>query len=241
MKNSTWFKSTLTGVSFIMLINPALSIAAEFNLSGPVGDNIDIDFPPATFQLNAQGGGNITDLNVVVHVCNDDRPYVPYANTAAWGDMNVTLSKDDVTVTLWAPGNPGETTDLFVVFDDDSSEGVTLNDILDQAGPEPALTTAPQSFVSCESSTVDAGNVAASYSANGTLADFNGIPLAGTWTLTFSDNVVPTEGDDLINWQIFGTTDSKKVTVCNKNNRELSVSQNAVKALVAKGATLGPC
>jgi len=177
---------------------------ADFNLSGPTGSNVDQAPPGTVFQMNVNGSGTISDLNFAIHLYNN-RSGVTFPGTMAWGDIDAVLSKDGVSVQLWQAGNPGETSDLFVVLDNNSTEGITLNDVLAPAGPNPAPTLAPQAYTSGVASPVDPNNIAASYLPVGNLSAFNGLPLDGTWTLTLSDPVVPNEGDTLLNWQIFGS------------------------------------
>ena len=89
--------------------------AVPFNFVGTGGVNVDVPSPGTSFTINATGLGAITDLNFAVHLFNM-RTNVPppIFNTMAWGDLDVTLSKDGITVPLWFNGNPGETSDLFV-------------------------------------------------------------------------------------------------------------------------------
>lgn len=183
--------------------------AGNFDISGPAGNNVDT-FPASTFQITVVGPGTITDLNFAIHLYNS-RTGVDFPGTMAWGDLDVMLSKDGVDVKLWMAGNPGETSDLFVVLDDRSTERKSLNDVLAAAGPDPAPTQAPKAFASGIASPVGLvgkrRNIAASYSPLGSLSDFNGLDLAGQWTLTIVDNAVPDEGDMLLGWQIFGNTE----------------------------------
>jgi len=191
----------LTYVCIAMLISGA-SYGASFNFLGPSGSNVDTSAPGSSFVINATGIGLVTDLNFSIQLFNSR----PDLNTMAWGDLDVTLSKDGVSVKIWEPAEPGETSDLFVVIDDESTEAVTLNSLLSGSGGSAVPTLAPQPFTSGVFSEVDPNSVAASYDPLGSLSDFDGIALAGLWTLTIFDPVVPDEGDSLLGWQIFGST-----------------------------------
>jgi hypothetical protein len=187
----------------LSLLISGASYAAPFNFLGSGGTNVDT-LSPSTFFINATGPGTVSDLDLSIHLFNS-RPNVNIPNTMAWGDLDIALSKDGMDVKILLPGNPGETTDLFVVLDDESTENTTLNDLLSGGGAV-VPTLAPQPFVSGVFGAVDPNSVAASYDPLGNLSDFDGLTIAGLWTLTIFDPVVPFEGDTLLGWQIFGNT-----------------------------------
>jgi len=201
-----------TGLGLCLSFLSLQAAAMPFNFVGSGGSNVDEGFPGVSFDIVASGPGAIIDLNFAVHLFNERDLLPPLTDTMAWGDLNVTLSHNDVTVQLWLPGNPGETSDLFVVLDDESTEGETLNDVLDAAGLGAAPTLPPQPFTSGGPySPVNPNDIAASYEPYADLSAFDDVDLAGTWTLTIFDTVVPDEGDTLLGWQIFGTTDAASV------------------------------
>jgi hypothetical protein len=191
-------------LAVLCLLISGASYAAPFNFLGSGGTNVDT-IAPSTFFINATGPGTVSDLNLSIHLFNS-RPNVVVPNTMAWGDLDITLSKDGTDVQILVPGNPGETADLFVVLDDESTENTTLNDLLLGGGAGAVPTLAPQPFVSGVFDAVDPNSVAASYDPLGDLSDFDGLSIAGLWALTISDPVVPFEGDALLGWQIFGNT-----------------------------------
>lgn len=202
-----------------LIAQPAL--AETFNFVNPGGSNVDTD-PGSQFTFEATGPGQVTDLNFAIHLFNNrDIPGTPVDNTMAWGDYTATLSKDGVDVLLWTGAEPGETSDLFVVLDDEATESQTLNDVLagtslippDNLFFESAVTGAPQPFTSGSASPVDPDNITTSYLSLQSLSAFDGIDLAGFWTLTLFDDIVPGEGDQLLGWQIFGTTNAEPAAV----------------------------
>jgi len=197
------------------------TFAATFDFVNPGGSNVDTN-PGSQFTFEATGSGQITDLNFAIHLFNDrDIPGTPIDGTMAWGDYTATLSKDGVEVLLWSGAEPGETSDLFVVLDDEATETQTLNDVLagtslippDNQFFESAVTGAPQPFTSGAANPVDPNNINTSYLSLESLSAFDGIDLAGFWTLTLLDDIVPNEGDQLLGWQIFGTTNAAPAAV----------------------------
>jgi hypothetical protein len=195
---------------FLLAVSFQSAQASLINITGTGGLDVD-NIAPSIFTIVTTQAGTVTDLNVAIHLFNSrDIPGSPVDGTMAWGDMSATLTKDGITVQLWNSGNPGETTDLFVALDDGSTTGKTLDDILDEAGSDPAPTDAPGSFSSGGPYTsVDPSDVLASYAAAGMLSDFNGLDIAGTWSLSISDpSCCAGEGDQLIGWQLYGTAAS---------------------------------
>lgn len=182
--------------------------ASFFELNDDGASNIDTS-SATSFDLNVATTGTISDLNLLLSIANPFRSGVNYPGTIAWGDLNVSLSKDGVTANLWSAGNPGENDLLFVAFDDESTENETLNDVLARTNMLPGgafeQSDVQQAFANPRPA--GAGDLPeVSYRAEDPLSIFDGMELSGTWTLTFFDSFVPNEGDILGGWQLYGTT-----------------------------------
>lgn len=181
---------------------PSLASAATFAYLGDGGPDVDTG-SVTSFDINVTDTGTIADLNVAVFFENTSRVNVTYPGTIAWGDLNVSVSKDGVSVDLWSAGNPGENDFLYAAFDDTSTQGETLNDVLDRAG------SAPSDYVPVYPGApvpIDPNAPGESYNALGALSAFNGLELSGTWTISIFDTVVPDELDELGGWMIYGET-----------------------------------
>lgn len=201
--------------------------AASFSATGPAETAIDVTSPGKSVTLNVTDTGKISDLNVAIHLYNARNfPLDPQIDgTMAWGDLNVVLKKGNIEVNLYFDGPPGETSDLFIVLDDEATINNNLNEILD-AGDVNVETQAPAAFTSGQSGIpIDTNSIAASYLPSCSLEAFTGEELSGTWTLTFSDDVVPFESDYLLGWQLFGDTDEAAV-VMQVDNCDVSILDN---------------
>lgn len=169
-----------------------------------------------TFELEVDLEGTVADLNMLLYVDNQSRDGVANPGTIAWGNLNVSLSKDGVTARLWSSGNPGDNDRLFAAFDDESTEGETLNDVLDR-------TTQLQDGSFTQSEVVSAYRTPqraradnlpwATYNAQDPLSVFDGLDVAGTWTITIFDDVNPGEGDHLLGWQIYGSRTTEPTSI----------------------------
>lgn len=190
---------SLFAAAFVLV--PSVLSAATFAYVADGGTNVDTS-SVSQFDLVVTDTGTITDLNVAM-VLSNDRQNVTFPGTIAWGDLNVSISKDGVTVDLWQAGNPGENDELYVALDDNSTQGETLNDVLNRAGggQSDVVPVYPGAPVP-----VDPNNPGTSYDPIEALSAFNGLELAGTWTLSIFDTVVPNEGDELNGWMIYGAT-----------------------------------
>ena len=161
-----------------------------------------------SFELEVETEGTITDLNLMMLISNDGE-----SGTIAWGDLNASLTKDDVTVNLWSSGNPGNTDRLFVAFDDESTEEQTLNDVLaatEQADGTFATANVSSPYLNPQAAR-DGSLPSATYNPENPFSAFDGMELSGLWTITFFDDVNPDEGDSIMGWQIYGTTEMSAV------------------------------
>ena len=203
---------TLTKTFCTALFAAALPLTAQaasfFELEDSGASTIDTA-SPTSFDLNVTTTGTISDLNLLLSIGNPFRANVFYPGTIAWGDLNVSLSKDGVTANLWSAGNPGENDSLFVAFDDESTEDETLNDVLARTNMLPGgafeQSDVQDAFLLPRPAS-DGDLPETSYRPEDPLSIFDGMELSGTWTLTFFDSVVPNEGDILGGWQLYGTT-----------------------------------
>lgn len=181
------------------MVSVSAASASSFFFSNEVGLS-NVDRAGGVSQtLVVSSVGDVTDLNFFIDLSNS-RSNVFFPGTMAWGNLNVSLSKDGIEVLLWADGPPGETPRLYVALDDQATEGVSLNEVLQAAGGGQAFTMEPNVGA------FDPDNVGASYLPLEGLAAFNGVALNGVWTLTFLDDVEPDEGDKLTAWGIYGTS-----------------------------------
>lgn len=151
--------------------------AADFNISGPYASDVDTN-PATDVSLSATQTGTITDLNVQIELGYDSGEY---EGEGYWGDFDIWLEHAGTTVQLaQEPGN--DNYGLFdVVFDDSAADFLSY-----------AYETPDDRF--------------GTYKPFQPLSAFNGLNLAGDWTLTLFDDYIPDDGDDLLSWSIFGTT-----------------------------------
>ncbi|MEM6371986.1 MAG: hypothetical protein AAF727_04310 [Pseudomonadota bacterium] len=73
--------------------------ATFFELNDVEVDDIDTA-TTTTVSFEVTTTGTISDLNLLLFIDNPDRTGVVYPGTIAWGDLNVTLSKDGVSAKL---------------------------------------------------------------------------------------------------------------------------------------------
>ncbi len=168
-----------------------------------------------TFDLDVDIEGTVSDLNLLLYVDNKTREDQFNPGTIAWGDLNVSISKGGVTARLWSSGNPGNNDRLFVAFDDESTEEKTLNDVLAEttqlADGSFSQAVVSSAFRNPQRARAD-NSPWASYNAQDPLSVFDGMDVAGTWTISIFDDVNPGEGDRLLGWQIFGTRATQALT-----------------------------
>ena len=163
---------------------------------------------PVSFELEVETEGTITDLNLMMLISNAGE-----SGTIAWGDLNASLTKDAVTGNLWSSGNPGNNDRLFVAFDDESTEEQTLNDVLadtEQADGTFATANVRSPYRNPQAAK-DGSLPLATYNPEDPFSAFDGMELSGLWTITFFDDVNPDEGDSIMGWQIYGTTEMSAV------------------------------
>ncbi|MEM6371987.1 MAG: VPLPA-CTERM sorting domain-containing protein [Pseudomonadota bacterium] len=97
-----------------------------------------------------------------------------------------------------------------MAFDDESTEGEKLNDVLARTNMLPGgafeQSDVKSAFVVPRPAS-DGDLPVVSYNAEESLSAFDSMELAGTWEVTFFDSVVPNEGDVLGGFQLYGTVD----------------------------------
>jgi hypothetical protein len=171
----------------IVVVRPAA--AAVFNIGGPSGQVIDPALGLFTVDLITAQVGTITDINVSIEFAPTgvNPEFIP--PDQPWDDFIMSISKGATTVVLHgnptATGpNPGVLFD--VTFDDEA--GSTLIDLINAAIVPPLP------------------NAVGNYQPDGNpLSNFDGLELAGTWTLGFDEICCPGE-TILASWAISGTT-----------------------------------
>lgn len=135
---------------------------------------------PITSSITVADGGTISDLDVRLEVAH------------TWvGDLVITLDNGSTTIDLIRePGDLddstgcGDSSDGFnMIVDDEGTDGSTEDAPATPGGTEPAYTTGGR------------------YTPNGSLSDFDGQTIAGTWTLTVIDTGAGDTGD-LLEWEL---------------------------------------
>src|SRR5262249_41994471 len=145
-------------------------------IAGPPATQIDVTGSPTSVVLTTLLSGSITDLNIEFLI-SVTGPSSSIVHAEQW---SVTLIHDGISVLL-KPDNQ-----MHTVFG--STWDVTWDD--QAAGP---LTDAT-SFVN------------GTYTPSQPLSAFDGVDLAGSWTLRFNTTSGIDRDNNLDSWRIFGTT-----------------------------------
>jgi hypothetical protein len=171
-------------VVFLVIGTHSMVLALPFDIAGPSASNVDTS--PATFvTLTTALTGTITDLNVQIEIGYLDTDGVIGAH---WGNFEIGLEHNGIPIFLALKPNSDNYGEFDVTFDDDAASGL--------------------SYV-----VLDPDNRSGTYQPVGSLSAFNGLELAGDWTLALLDDVWPGDKDDLISWSINGTTDINPVPI----------------------------
>jgi len=131
---------------------------------------------PSATDIDLPGAGKSVSFVVTTTGSIKDLNFSVQSNGPFSSNIDIYLTHDGTTVH---------------VFDATTDSGSMVNATFDD---ESAGGFAPKS-----------GNVVGSFKPDNPLSAFDGMELAGTWTATFIDNIVPFDGDDLQKWSISGT------------------------------------
>jgi hypothetical protein len=127
-----------------------------------------------------------------------------------------TPSSSPSSVSLTATGFPNEiVTDLNLAVEIDGEFATNIDIFLTHGPVTVQVYDATSDFESVmdavfdDSATTPApkdSDIIGTFLPDNPLSAFNGLPLAGTWTITFHDLILDGDGDDLISWSISGST-----------------------------------
>ncbi len=163
----------------VSLFGASQASAVPFGpIAGPGNiPNIDVPSPGKSVTLTVAQSGTITDLNVSINT--DD----PGSGSNFWHDMDIELSHLGVSVVINV-GNSSAGDGIFNVTIDDEAPG-----------------SLPFGGNAIGSFKVEAASPDAAIG----LSKFDGLDLAGTWTLTFvDDSFYFNEGNRLVSWSLSG-------------------------------------